>query len=406
MISGTTKRRDRVARLCYVGGFSCRRCGQTSIAARRKCKQPSPKTVHSRALSDLIGSIYDCALYPDRWDQALVGIRDAFECANSLLTLSDVRNNRILISKSVGIEPYWQERIASHAAEINTRLGKALASWPHLDTPFVISRHVPVAEIEASPYYQECYRGQGLVDALQYILMHTPERYSGFALGRHEERGVITEREIELGELLLPHIRRAVTISNVLDARTIEQARMAQALDALQCGVVLTDESGAILHANRSAEEMLRNGGPIGGAGRVLSAKTAAANKELSSAIQTCGAGRGENRKKPTLPFVSVQPDEPPHFAHVLPLSGSELRTRLQPAAVAAVFNTRPGGADDAAAFAAAFGLTPTETQCLPACLPGVPATRPPSISTSLLPRRRRISSTSSPKPACAARLS
>jgi PAS domain-containing protein len=44
-----------------------------------------------------------------------------------------------------------------------------------------------------------------------------------------------------------------VTISKVLDVRTIERARMAEALDALRCAVVLTNEHGIILHANRSA---------------------------------------------------------------------------------------------------------------------------------------------------------
>ena len=56
----------------------------------------------------------------------------------------------------------------------------------------------------------------------------------------------------------------------------------------------------------------------------------------------------------------------PPIFAHVLPLTGSDFRTRLQPAAVAAVFIGAPPDAQDGAdAVAAAFGLTPAETKVL-----------------------------------------
>jgi DNA-binding CsgD family transcriptional regulator/PAS domain-containing protein len=328
------------------------------------------EAIPSLALSDLIGSIYDCALWPDRWDQTLVGIQDALECATALLTLNDLRSNRILIGKSVGIEPHWQARIASHAPEMNATLGKALASWPNMDDPFVISRHVSAAELDASPYYQECYRGQNMVDAVQYFLMHTPERFSGFAAGRHDRQGVITEREIRLGELLLPHIRRAVTISNVLDARTIERTRMAQVLDTLQCGVVLARENGAILYANRSAEEMLRHGSPIAATGGVLSAKATAANRELSSAIRL--AARDEATiGKAGLAVRLHQPNEPPRFAHVLPMGGSALRTQLRPEAVAAVFIAKPEGAGGAAAFAAAFGLTPSETDVLASLLEG-----------------------------------
>jgi PAS domain-containing protein len=149
---------------------------------------------------------------------------------------------------------------------------------------------------------QECWTAQGIVDALTCFLMRTPERFSGLALGRHARHGVFTDREIEASGLLLPHLRRAVTISNVLDARTIERARMAEALDALQCGVVLTDEGGAILHANRSAEDMLRKGNPIQGAGGVLSATEPSAAKKLQR-NQSRGARRGEHRQ-----------DRPCHF--------------------------------------------------------------------------------------------
>src|SRR5215469_16376547 len=58
--------------------------------------------------------------------------------------------------------------------------------------------------------------------------------------------------------------------------------------------------------------------------------------------------------------------DAPSVFAHVLPLTGSDFRTRLQPAAVAAVFIGAPPDAQDGAdAVAATFGLTPAETRLL-----------------------------------------
>jgi DNA-binding CsgD family transcriptional regulator len=60
------------------------------------------------------------------------------------------------------------------------------------------------------------------------------------------------------------------------------------------------------------------------------------------------------------------EPDVPPIFAHVLPLTGSDFRTRLQPAAVAAVFIGAPPDAQDGAdTVATAFGLTPAETRVL-----------------------------------------
>jgi hypothetical protein len=73
-----------------------------------------------------------------------------------------------------------------------------------------------------------------MVDFMMFFLMHEPMHLSTFGLGRTERQGLITDREIELGKLLLAHLRRAVTISKLLNVRTIEGARMAEALDPLR----------------------------------------------------------------------------------------------------------------------------------------------------------------------------
>jgi DNA-binding CsgD family transcriptional regulator len=157
----------------------------------------------------------------------------------------------------------------------------------------------------------------------------------------------------------------------VLDARAIEKARMAEALDALKCGVVLTNQSGAILHANRVAERMFRHGGSVQSARGILAAKLPAAAKELRAAIRL--AAQDESALgKAGLAIPLSEDDAPPVFAHVLPLTGGELRTRLQPAAVAAIFiGTAQDEAEAAKAMAAAFGLTPAETRLLESLLAG-----------------------------------
>jgi DNA-binding CsgD family transcriptional regulator len=62
----------------------------------------------------------------------------------------------------------------------------------------------------------------------------------------------------------------------------------------------------------------------------------------------------------------------PPILAHVLPLTGSDFHTRLQPAAVAAVFIGGPPDAQEGAnSVAATFGLTPAETKVLASLFAG-----------------------------------
>ena len=324
-----------------------------------------------QALSMLIGSIYDCALAPDRWEGTLAAIRDAFAARTAILSLVDRRHGRLLLNRTVGIEPYQMEAVARHTPEINARTEEALASaGGSLDVPFRLSHHWR-EYMDTSPYVQECVTPYGIVDILQYFLIHTPTHYSVIAWSRHEQHGIFTAHDLEAGALLLPHLRQAVTISNILDVRTIERAQMAETLDQLRCGVVLTDAEGRMLHANRSAEDMLRRGDPIRAVGGALQARVPSAARELRSAIRI--AGEDEARVgKAGLAIRLTRPEAPPVFAHVLPMNGGDLRTRLSPAAVAAVFiGAVPDERDGANAMAAAYGLTPAETRVLASLLAG-----------------------------------
>jgi DNA-binding CsgD family transcriptional regulator/PAS domain-containing protein len=335
------------------------------------------KALSHHDLSKLIGLIYDCALDPGRWEDALAGIRDALNAQTAVLHLDDLSQDRLLIYRTVGIEPYWLEQQAKHIPEIHARLIEDLSTWPSLEVPHVVSRHIPRSYLEASRYFQECLKPQGLIDVMSFFLIHTPTRLAGFAVARHERQGIITEREIKLGGLLLPHVRRSVMISNMLDISTIERARMAEALDALTCAVVLTNERGAILHANRSATQMLRSGAPIHDAHGILQANIPSASKELHIAIMIAAQDEASIGKTGLAVRLSesdllTEPDRPPVFARVLPMAGGDLRAAMEPAAVAAVFiGNAPDEHDAADLLATAFGLTLAETRVLASLLAG-----------------------------------
>jgi hypothetical protein len=178
------------------------------------------------------------------------------------------------------------------------------------------------------------------VDTAQIHLMRAPTRYSALGFGRKESVGVFGDREIEIMRLLVPHVRRAVTISNVLDAQAVETARMAETLDALKLGVVLANEDSRILHANRAAAEMMRDGGAIRDRGGLLRAEGGAASVEIRSAIKQAASDESGIGKTGLAVRLTEEEDEAPVVAHVLPLAGGEVRSRLQSAAVAAVFMT------------------------------------------------------------------
>jgi DNA-binding CsgD family transcriptional regulator/PAS domain-containing protein len=307
-----------------------------------------------RVLSDVIGAIYDCTLDPSRWERALQKVTDAMSGESAILSLNDLRSHRMVIDKNVGWGALGIEERQKHIPEIHARLREWFARGPSLDAPFVASRELEPDYLQQSHYVRDCLVPLGIVDIMHQFLMYTPLHFSELVIARHRRHGPVTDREIEIGMLLLPHLRRAVTISNVLDARAIERAHMAEALDALRCGVVLTNRDGDILHANRSAEHMLQDGGVLKGTGGTLSARTPAAAQELRKAIRLA-AGNETLLGKTGLAISLSGPAAAPVLAHVLPMSGSELRTQLRPEAVAAVFV--------GASTATALELTADETK-------------------------------------------
>src|SRR3954471_6775377 len=80
---------------------------------------------------------------------------------------------------------------------------------------------------------------------------------------QHESAGRIDNAQVGGLRILAPHIRRAVTISNLFDMKTVEATTFAATVEALTVGVVLTDEDSKIVHTNAAASGMLAAGDPI-----------------------------------------------------------------------------------------------------------------------------------------------
>ena len=77
-----------------------------------------------------------------------------------------------------------------------------------------------------------------------------------FGANRHNNMGPPTKDERTIMRLLAPHIRRAVTISDILDMKKLEAHALAATLDNYAAGVVVVADQGRILHANNAARSM------------------------------------------------------------------------------------------------------------------------------------------------------
>ena len=322
-------------------------------------------------LSALIASIYDCVLEPARWDGTLVAISRLLGSEKAILALNSLRENRVVIDRSIGWDSDWLEKRGEHLAEINGVVGAWLRKRSSLDDPLVASRCLSDTEMLASPYVRHCLMPQGIVDVAHFVLLSTSAEFSELVLFWQEGHGAARGSEVELGMLLLPHLRRAVSITNVLGARTIERDRLAETVDSLALPVILVAYDGAIVHANNAAERMLCNANALFSVQGRLRARLRSANDAIYS---TLVAGATELEMGSTGIAITLGVDDSsPAFAHVLPLRGSQVRLGGEPAACAAVFVSRePNPQRGAATLARTCGLTGAEARVLASLAAGL----------------------------------
>lgn len=322
-------------------------------------------------LSNLIGTIYDCVLDASKWEPALGQIAAVFDCSVASLTVNDLKHDRFLINKASG----WDRRLldvksSQHVPEINARLQEWLETRPDLDEPFVSSRDLPPEYVEQSRYAEECLKPQRIVDIMHLFLTYTPEQFSELGLGRDIDRGAFTKPEVQLARLFVPHLRRAITISNVLDVRAVENAQKDALLDKLNCAAIVINEAQTVLHANAAAEAILQRGEPLLIRRGAIDAKWRTAGKALGDAITKVTADP-VGCETAGLAIRLTPFDQEPCFAHILPLSAGDLCTRMVPGASAAIFVGATIGDDAARILGIAYGLTPTEMRLVETLVAG-----------------------------------
>ena len=325
-------------------------------------------------LSDLIGLVYDCTIEPDRWPEAMREICSDLGCFLSAIYRVETESSQVSFLRQWNARPEKLALLEKYAEDIVSVYKAAQAVRPpQIDEPFVLARDVPREMWAQTRYYTEWARPRGVCDSIQTMVLREPRRIAVFAANRHETVGPISDREIAILRLLAPHIRRAVTIGDILDLKKVEAQALGSTLDNLAAGVIVVAEENRILHANHVARQMFTKGTPVRSVSGRLAARGAEAGAELAKAINL--ARRNETGIGATGIGVALSDEAgEPAVAHVLPLARGDLRTRLLPQATAAVFVTQAGGAppSDIAAIAASFGLTHAEARVLERLLSGM----------------------------------
>lgn len=206
-------------------------------------------------LSDLIGRIYDAGTDPDAWRPVLVEI-----CR---WTGGEVA--QILVLEATAAAPFFTVAVgydaAAHARYLRDYAleDPRLPAWRRLPpTVHLCHQVVDAAWFDRQDFgafldENGCRWTMGAIDP-------DFDGVAGMSVRRPRRAGPFTPEEAQRFDLLVPHIRRALALTQRLDGLA-GRARLAEdVLDRLDRALVLLAANGRVVHVNAMADRLFESG--------------------------------------------------------------------------------------------------------------------------------------------------
>jgi DNA-binding CsgD family transcriptional regulator len=288
----------------------------------------------SRALSALIAEIYDAALAKDAWEGVLAKVCTFVGASGGGNFFSQQSSSRdAVLHFSWGCDPGYERSYLTEYYKLNPTV--PALSFVDVGVVFSQSDLIPYDEFEDTRFYKEWVAPQGLVDVIGSNLDKSSAGSSMLALRRSQSDGRVDAECRRKLELVVPHMRRAVLIGNVIETHKNATAALSGTLMALSDAVFLVDSRARIVFSNAAGETLLRRNVIIRSIQSLLAAVDPRANRLLQDAVIATEAG--DLAAKGVAVALSPAPDQ--WLAHVMPISAStRAQAGIPEAATAAVF--------------------------------------------------------------------
>jgi DNA-binding CsgD family transcriptional regulator len=327
-------------------------------------------------LSDLIGTIYDTTLDRALWSDVLRRSAEfVIGSAAAIYSKNPTAGSGYVYYECGGTDPHYRQLYFEKYVKLDpTTKAHCFAD---VEEPMAVADIMPYREFLETRFYKEWVHPQGLVDTATAVLDKSVTSAALFGVFRHERHGVVDDETRRRMRLIVPHIRRAVLIGNVLDLNTSERTAFADTLSGLAAGVFLVDKDARIVFANRSGQIMLDDGKILRRKDSVLTTVDPQRTTTLPEIIALARDGDAAVGVNGIALPLSSPPE--PWLAHILPLtSGIRRDAGIEYSAVAAVFVHKASIQIPSAmeTMSKLYKLTPSELRVLAALseVGGVPA--------------------------------
>jgi DNA-binding CsgD family transcriptional regulator len=285
--------------------------------------------------SRIIGLIYDAAIDPNLWLDALEETCAFCRCAVGALYSHDMTQREPTFHMLWGLDPHYTKLYLEEYAPTNPLIPAHLAA--DAGDILAASRMPLWNDFINSSFFRDWGGPQGFLDSLSAIVERTPTRLSMVSCIRHKREGLVDDISFARMGLLRPHFLRAIKIGQALELRTVQVQNLADTLDGLAAGVFIIDERGNLAHSNASGRELLSGEKIFRLRGGRLQAVNPAADAGIASSLMQMRDSKIALDRRPA---VALEAETGPrYFAHLLPLTvGFRHKMGLPHSASAAIF--------------------------------------------------------------------
>jgi DNA-binding NarL/FixJ family response regulator len=250
----------------------------------------------------VVGAIYDAALNPMLWPEALARVAEFVGGPSRALSPED------LVSRFFGSDDHAGLDSDDMQLDAETCAGfDPLAALPMFDAGQIVDfpEFCDVATAVVAKPNKGC--------ALRGVVPSEANDISDNDIGDAEMHRRMT--------LVAPHARRAILIGKAIGRKADEAAIFADILDSLSAGFFLIDAAGRIVHANAAGREILDADDFL----RSIDGRLVVRDKKVNQTLQRSFADKHDRetdgeigRKGIAIPLVAR--DGEYYIAHVLPL--------------------------------------------------------------------------------------
>jgi DNA-binding CsgD family transcriptional regulator len=245
-------------------------------------------TSNDNLKNSLIDEIYHASSSSCQWQPVLSSIVEKAGFENSMIYLSDIKNDRVVPWE---VTAYEMEMIPQFR-DYYHKIDPWGAIWQEMETDRMYKNFdlVDINKFKESEYFTDFWNFQTFMHTCGGIYLKNDTYFGLITFVINKSSSKYPKGSVSLVESLMPHVRRAVQIQILTNSNAHYEKSIEHSLEILNYAVFLIKANKKIQYCNKNAERLLDNSNLI-----IKQNRLHIKDKKLDSALQNILQNYGSN---------------------------------------------------------------------------------------------------------------